>query len=213
MLRLALIFFALIAGWIALLYKGASDARWAVNLVGGDIVVDSQRDTQRDDTNFMRSIKAKPSKDDFSSLEKVILCAEVSMDCAEKAMSKTNLITLVTGNGKPSADLLNAYLKEAEYSGLGCPAKHEISRIIVETSYLFGREDKKAKAAQLIERIKANGGLDFSIKNDLCKKYFSEKPYLARAYLYHLSILLGVAQGRYSPEWIYLYYKAGFFEV
>lgn len=211
MLRLVLIF--LITAWIAFLYKGAADARWAVNLVGGPPVIDSQRDILRDDSNFMRSIKIKPSKDDFSSIDKITLCTQVSVDCADKAMSKTNIITLLTGNGKPSADLLNAYLKEADYAGLGCQAKHEISRIIAETSFLLGRKDKKEKAAQLIEKIKNDGGIDFSIRNEPCRQYLSERPYLAHAYLYHLSMLLSFAQGKYSSEWMFLYYKAGFFEV
>lgn len=202
-----------ISAWIAYLYKGALDGRWAVNLVGGDPVIDSQKDIRRDDEIFMRSVKAKPSKDDYYHMEKTALCGEVSTDCADKAMSKTNLITMLTGNGKPSADLLNAYLKEPGYSGLGCQAKHEISRVITETSYLLERKNKKEKAIQLIEKIKASGGLDFSVKTDQCRNYFSERPYLARAYLYHLFILLGIAQGKYSPEWIYLYYKAGFYEA
>lgn len=210
--RLALIFCFLISSCIAYLYKGASDARWALDLVGGDSVVESQKDILRDDENFMRSIKIKPSKADFHAIEKTPLCTDISMDCADKAMSKTNFITILTGNGKPSADLLNAYLKEVGYADLGCHAKHEISRVITETSYLLAREGNKEKAAQLIDKIKENGGLDFPINNYLCGSYFSERPYLARAYMYHLSILLGIAQGKHSSEWLYLYYKAGFFE-
>lgn len=213
MLRLALIFCFLVSTWIAYLYKGSVDARWAVNLAGGNSVIDSQKDIRRDDENFMHSIKVKPSKSDYYRIEKITLCTEISTDCIDKALSKTNFIAISTGNGKPAADLLNAYIKEAGYSDLGCQAKHEISRVITETSYLLGREDKKRKAAQLVEKIKSRGGIDFSLNSELCRSYFSERPYLARAYLYHLSILLGIAQGKYSSEWIYLYYKAGFSEA
>lgn len=211
--RLALIFCFLVSTWIAYLYKGSVDARWAINLAGGNSVIDSQKDIRRDDENFMHSIKVKPSKSDYYRIEKITLCTEISTDCIDKALSKTNFIAISTGNWKPSADLLNAYIKEAGYSDLGCQAKHEISRVITETSYLLGREDNKRKAAQLIEKIKSSGGIDFSINSELCRSYFSERPYLARAYLYHLSILLGIAQGKYSSEWIYLYYKAGFSEA
>lgn len=211
--RLALIFCFLVSTWIAYLYKGAVDARWAINLAGGSSVIDSQKEILRDDENFMRSIKVNPSKSDYHSIDKITLCTEISTDCIDKALSKTNFITISTGNGKPSTGLLNAYLKEGGYSELGCQAKHEISRVITENSYLLGREENHEKATKLIEKIKSNGGLDFSLDSKLCRKYFSERPYLARAYLYHLSILLGIAQGKYSSEWIYLYYKAVFSEA
>lgn len=209
--RLFFFLVAVVCLWVVYIFKGVYDSEWALELVGGEEVLDAHGEIFDSDKVFMRSIKIKPGRDDISAVDEVVLCADISLECVDGAMSKTNVASIVTGDGGSSRNLLDSYIKEKGYVELGCPIKHETSRLISEVADLLGDDDRKGRSLALIEKIRSNGGVDYQVNIESCRKLFSDRPYLARAYLYHLSILMNIAYGKLYPGWVYLYYKSGFY--
>lgn len=112
----------------------------------------------------------------------------------------------VSGRTPPSERHPEQYKPGVESFDGGCPVVYETTAIIKEYKVLrrVPAARHRIAAQEVIEKIKSDGGLTYSLVTPECRVFFREKPYMARAYTLYLALIMGRAEGEFSASWLFL---------
>jgi hypothetical protein len=105
----------------------------------------------------------------------------------------------VSGRTPPSERHPEQYKPGVESFDGGCPVVYETTAIIKEYKVLrrVPAARHRIAAQEVIEKIKSDGGLTYSLVTPECRVFFREKPYMARAYTLYLTLIMGRAEGSF----------------
>ncbi len=190
--------------FVVWLREGIVNARWAVDIVGGDAILASSVKIAPQDMDFMMSLRGRQTSDEALTILSQSACLDLSVKCKDQNLAIANIIAMSGRDFQTAIDTIEVY---SSIDQEGCPIRSEISRLVYHTSYLAANPSKHA-ANDLLAKIKAKGGTQYSILTENCQRDFAESPYLAKAYLLYISILMGMSD--FSPEssWLYLFYRS-----
>lgn len=196
----------LVFAWFHWLSIGLKKASWAIELVGGaGLLRDEIVRPEGEDILYMQTLSLHASQDVRDRVRAIEVCSDTTEECVTKNLSGANFLLIHIVDAQPVSDLVEYYSNSDKVFVGVCPAKLEISEIIrrLWLTLNLAPDEAQQMAKEAVEKIRKTGGLTRSLDTDLCKEYFFEKPYLARGYLAHLSLLMRIEQG-YSAEWINL---------
>jgi hypothetical protein len=202
---------AVIAGaWFFWLRGGVDSTKWAVDLVGGEKTLSVNVPIPAEDELYVLSTQVVPNKSQVQDLlAKDARCVELSVKCVTAGLAKTNLIAMA-GIGKKQSDELMVAMDALDAEPLfACPLHLELTRLIVVMAPMFQQEDG-ALANKTLAAIKEKGGISHSIRTPACQVELEQKPYLARAYLFHLALLVSMSDEGNKAGWLYLVHKSGY---
>lgn len=202
------IFLAIVfLGW---LWAGINNAKWAIELVGGNKVLSAERTIATEDILFFGSVNPSISREQAIEILSISVskakksCQLPSESCLNNNLSIANILALSHQKFPTAKWFIDTY---SSASTEDCPIKVELSNLIYETSRLTAHPNKPY-ATKLLHKIKNNGGLNNSLSIPQCEKYLISHSHFARAYIFYLSILMSMSD--YSPysAWIYLLFKS-----
>ncbi|MCX2898532.1 hypothetical protein [Pseudomonas mandelii] len=183
--------------------KGEAQEAWEVmdRFGGNEVVGDRSIIPVGMDEIYMRSLRLKLEPDVMYDIRALKPCSEYSQNCLIQDSARINLDLISTGIVLKDADeFLKKYKTDPDFFEGACPVIYETTAIIKELTGLRRMTDRKAQAKETMGRITRNGGLTYSLDTPQCLIFFRQKPYMARAYLGYLAMLMSFAEGRFSAS-------------
>lgn len=182
-------------------------ARRMIDRFGGIDIVGDRRviPTGMDDV-YVRSLRLKPQQDIVYDIRALEPCTEFSRNCMLQESAAINLYLISTGIVLADVDeFFDKYRADVEFFEGGCPVVYETTAIVKELAILRNLTGDKAQliAQEKMKKIYIDGGLTYSLVTPACRKLFRKKPYMAKAYIGHLAILMRSAD-LFSVPWIFI---------
>lgn len=194
--------------WFDWLQVEAQKVQWAIERVGGDAVLeDTRAQPDNDEQHFLEALSLNPTQSVRERALNSEICRDMDDRCALVNLGMLNFMMLDMPERFSTLGTLDAYINRwKNQGGKGCPAIEEISALVRASSQALTLQgDARARSAlQAFTRFQAPGGELGALDSPECKRYFADKPFMARAYLAHLGYLLALAQGKHSAQAAYL---------
>lgn len=202
------VFLILVFSGVYWLVTEAKEAWWVVERFGGFNVVDDRSVASEGmDDIYIRSLRLKPQQDIVYDLRALEPCREYSRNCMLQDSAGINLFLISARMVLTDVNkFFEKYKSNVEFFEGDCPVVYETTAVVKEVAALrdLSEEDARLVAQEKMKKIKNYGGLTYSLATPACRRFFRKKPYMARAYIGHLTLLMRVAEGRFSASWAIL---------
>ncbi|QCY14594.1 hypothetical protein [Pseudomonas sp. MPC6] len=186
----------------------AGSAHQVMRRFGGiEVVGDWSVTPSGADDLYVRAVSLRPQQDIVYDMRALQPCTEYTRECMVQEAAAINLQMISTGMILKDVDeFFEKYKPSVESFDDGCPAVYETTAIIKENEVLsrLPVERRRIAAQEVMEKIKNDGGLTYSLVTPECRSFFREKPYMARAYTLYLALIMHRAEGSFSASWVFL---------
>jgi hypothetical protein len=166
---------------------------------GSEVVSDRSIIPVGIDEIYMRSLRLKPEQDIVYDIRALKPCAEYSQNCLIQDSARINFDLISTGIVLRDVDeFLKKYMASPDFFEGSCPVVYETTALIKGLTVLRRLRDRKARSKEKIQSIHRDGGLTYSMTTPECLSFFRRKPYMLRAYVCHLAMLMSFAEDTFS---------------